>query len=114
MHGHRVPDGREGQLRDDRRDGRGEAGRLSRVGGVRQLDTLDRRVVDGRGQSRRGGDHDAGDARVAGRGVRAHGGPGMGVGRGNGQVGRPDGHQPVRRHRQAVGHQESRKGHKGQ
>lgn len=49
VHGHRIPVGSEDQLRDDRRVGECEDGRLSRFRGARQPDAVFSRLVDGRG-----------------------------------------------------------------
>lgn len=114
VHGHRVPDGREEQLRDARAVGRGEIERLPRVGGAREPDQLLSRLVDGQGQSRRAGQHGQGDARFAGRDVRARGEPGMGIRRPHGQGFERDEHRALRGHRQAVDHQESGQGHEGE
>lgn len=113
VHGHRVPDRREGALQNDRADRLGKSGRLPGVGGARQPDAFDSRVVDGRGEIGRTGDHDQGYARVAGRAVRAHRAPGLGVGRRSGRGGEPNGRRTVRRHRQAANHRQSGERHKG-
>lgn len=105
MYGHRLPIGREVQLRDDRDFGFCEAGRLSRVGGARKPDGLNSRLVDGRRKSRRAGNHDQGNARVPGRGVRAYGKQELGIRRRSGDGGEPDGRDTMRGYRQTVDHQ---------
>jgi hypothetical protein len=47
VHGYRVPDGREEQLRDARADGSGAIERLSRVVEAREPGQLHSRLVDG-------------------------------------------------------------------
>jgi len=71
-------------------------------------------MVDGSGQSRRAGNHDPGNARVPGRGLRAHGAPRLGVGCRSGKGGEPDGRDAVRRHRQTADYQKPRDRHKGE
>jgi len=65
-------------------------------------------------QGHRYRDHDQGNARVAGRDVRARGEPELGDGRGCSIGDESDGRGTVRRHRQTVDHQKSRERHKGE
>lgn len=115
VHFHRVPVGRQGQLQDARAVGRGEVQRLCRIAEAWEPSQLHSRLVDGQGQSGRVGHHDPGDARFAGRIVRALGEPGMGVGRQSARAfERDDGDRALRGHRQAVDHQGSRQGLQGE
>lgn len=115
VHGHGVPVRREEQQGDHRRDGQRAAGRLSRVGAGRAAHHLADAVGPVGRQGHRDRDHHPGDARVAGRRVRARRAPQLGVGPRHGPAGAErDGRHAVHGHRPAADHRGPREKFQGE